>query len=265
MEIMPTFFHFKECSSTMEEAKKYILSLKGTNTVGQKSCFVFVSDHQTSGRGRFDTRKWSSPPNMSLLVTILLPPDLIGIKPALFPLYAGYILAKVLEDYAVMPKIKWPNDLLCNGKKISGILCEQLLVDEINFISCGIGLNLVQTEFAGADFLTDKNRPKFKPTSLFMETGKRVSSQEILNHILKLLLTPASINWLEDLTAYLYGINCNVEFATGLCDEARKANIIEGKYVGISSSGGILIEENSLGCKNPTVTEYSSGELVKIL
>jgi BirA family transcriptional regulator, biotin operon repressor / biotin---[acetyl-CoA-carboxylase] ligase len=89
---------------------------------------VVVADHQTAGRGRSGAR-WEAPPGTALLVSYVLPPN------RLLSLAAGVAAAEACGDEV---KLKWPNDLLIDGRKLGGILVEVTAGKAI----CGIGINL---------------------------------------------------------------------------------------------------------------------------
>ena len=114
---------------------------------------VFTADYQTAGRGRLD-HKWLSPPGTNLMMSAVLSVD--GLAPeqaATLPLVAGLAVAKAISRLMVGDqdlrrktedvKLKWPNDVLVNGKKIAGILCER----NVDNVIVGIGVNVGQTEF----------------------------------------------------------------------------------------------------------------------
>ena len=101
------------------------------------------ADVQTAGRGRLN-HKWVSAEGRNLTFSAVF--DVSGLEPgeiATFPLVAGLAVAKALERFGVKPRIKWPNDILADGKKLCGILCELYGT----CIVCGIGLNVLQTRF----------------------------------------------------------------------------------------------------------------------
>jgi BirA family biotin operon repressor/biotin-[acetyl-CoA-carboxylase] ligase len=89
---------------------------------------IVVADHQTAGRGRLE-RAWEAPPGTSLLVSFVLKPNPI------LSLSAGVAAA---EACGTRVRLKWPNDLLLDGKKLGGILVETTPAKAI----CGIGINL---------------------------------------------------------------------------------------------------------------------------
>lgn len=98
--------------------------------------------NQTAGRGRLG-RSWTNAAGQALYYTVVLRTPLA--QPSTLPLFASLAVADVLKErYGVDCQIKWPNDLLLNGKKIAGILCEGL--PEQNTLLCGIGINLAQPQ-----------------------------------------------------------------------------------------------------------------------
>ena len=88
---------------------------------------VVIADHQTAGRGRRGAR-WEDEPGASLLMSIVLRPDL---EPARLPMLSYVAAVAVAEALAavapVVPRLKWPNDVLVGGRKIAGILLETKL------------------------------------------------------------------------------------------------------------------------------------------
>ena len=111
---------------------------------------VFVADFQTAGRGRLDHR-WLAPPGVNLMFSAVL--DVAGREPAevaTLPLAVGLAVAQALASLpswqASPPRlsIKWPNDVLAEGRKLAGILCER----NGDSVIAGIGLNVNQTAFA---------------------------------------------------------------------------------------------------------------------
>ena len=107
---------------------------------------VFTADFQTAGRGRLD-HKWLSPPGANLMMSAVL--DVGGLSPeslATLPLVVGLAVAQAVARFLgpVPSCLKWPNDVLVGGKKISGILCER----HGDCVIAGIGVNVKQRKFA---------------------------------------------------------------------------------------------------------------------
>ena len=85
---------------------------------------VVVAESQTGGRGRLN-RQWISPPDTGLYFSLILRPELAPENLARVTLAAGLAVCKAVEtECGVLPAIKWPNDLLLDGKKFGGILTE---------------------------------------------------------------------------------------------------------------------------------------------
>ena len=108
---------------------------------------VFTAGYQTAGRGRLD-HKWLSRPNENLMMSAVL--DVAGLSPehsATIPLVVGLsvcdALGRILASVPARIALKWPNDVLADGRKIAGILCERVGDNVI----AGIGVNVNQREF----------------------------------------------------------------------------------------------------------------------
>ena len=104
---------------------------------------VISADIQTNGRGRFD-RSWVNMGEGNLFMSIVLKPSSV-FNPVYANLtqYMSVILCRIFEEYGLEPEIKWPNDVLIDGKKISGILCETVIQNgSLNGLILGVGVNL---------------------------------------------------------------------------------------------------------------------------
>lgn len=110
---------------------------------------VFTADEQTAGRGRLGHR-WHSAPGESLAMSAVL--DVAGMEPeqvATFPLVVGLAVhdaaGRILAGAPDVPpvRIKWPNDVLAGGRKLSGVLCER----RDDLVIAGVGVNVNQREF----------------------------------------------------------------------------------------------------------------------
>lgn len=104
---------------------------------------VISADIQTNGRGRFN-RNWVDMGEGNLFMSIVLKPSSV-FSPVYANLtqYLSVILCRIFEEYGLEPEIKWPNDVLIDGKKISGILCETVIQNgSLNGLILGVGVNL---------------------------------------------------------------------------------------------------------------------------
>lgn len=157
-------------------------TINSTNTYGKthfsdlEDKTIITAKEQTNGRGRFD-RIWVSKNCKNLYLSIILKPNNIK-NIANLTQYLSVITAKIIESYSTKPQIKWPNDILINDKKISGILCEGILKNnKIAGVVLGIGINL------NSDIETLKNIDK-PATSLNIETNKEIDDNVFLNNLL---------------------------------------------------------------------------------
>ena len=128
--------YYEELESTNTEALRLALENAPEGT-------VVIADAQSEGRGRLD-RIWESPPSLNLYLSVVLRPDIPAAASSLIPLMVGVAVADVISKYGPGPvRLKWPNDVLIDGKKICGILTEmRTKADRVHFIIVGIGVNI---------------------------------------------------------------------------------------------------------------------------
>jgi BirA family biotin operon repressor/biotin-[acetyl-CoA-carboxylase] ligase len=169
--ITPTFKYFEELESTNTYAMNNILSLNDMD--------IIVASRQTCGRGRFN-RNWVSGKNDNVYMSIVLKPcKTINDNQYIANIsqYMSVVICRVLMNYGIKPEIKWPNDILVNGKKISGILCETSIQGSfLKGIVLGIGINLNLEE----NDLKNINQPA---TSLNFLTGNQINKIVFINKL----------------------------------------------------------------------------------
>ena len=106
---------------------------------------VILADSQAAGRGRRG-RTWQDEPGASLLISILLRPQLTPAQLPTLSLTAGVALAEALASAAGLhARLKWPNDVLAGGRKLAGILLESRGLAPV--VALGIGVNITQDDF----------------------------------------------------------------------------------------------------------------------
>ena len=163
-------FYIEEVDSTNKYAKEHIQDLSDKTVV-----YTF---NQTSGRGRLD-RKWAYLGKDNIYASIVLKPseDMREVYSNLTQ-YLCVVLAQTFEEYGVIPKIKWPNDIQINSKKISGILAEGVIEQgKLKGLILGFGINLNTKKE-----LLDKIDQH--ATSLNIETGKIIDKEIFLKKLL---------------------------------------------------------------------------------
>lgn len=163
---------FKETASTNDVVEKLARD-------GAKEGVVVFAESQSRGRGRLG-RKWHSPAGQGLYFSVLLRPRLRPLEATQFTVVAATALVRAIEAItSVRPTIKWPNDLLVEGRKIAGVLTElSAELDTIKYLILGIGLDVNQTT---GDF-----PPELRgiATSLRIAGGHSVPRPELATRIL---------------------------------------------------------------------------------
>lgn len=139
-----------------------------------------VAEVQTMGRGRRG-KQWSSPVGSGAWFSLLLRPDIPPAEASVLTLLGGLAVCRALEDISGMqPVIKWPNDILLNGKKLVGILTEMdCEMSQVHFVVLGIGINVNTKAFP----------PELEEvaTSLFLESGKTFSRKLVVQKTMERL------------------------------------------------------------------------------
>ncbi len=219
-------YRFKELASTNEFAKGILKeSPEGT---------LVIADKQTNGKGRLG-KSWYSPEE-GLWFSIILKPNntLHNARYQLLSLLAGVAVCEAMSELGVRAKVKWPNDILINGKKVAGILAE--FVDGIVILGMGINLNI--KEFP----------EEIKPTatSLLLKKGRAFDRKEVLNRVLKKIKEKYELfvearspyphkKLLQEWRSYsdTFGKRISVNTPTG---------VLQGEMIDIDSDGALLLK-----------------------
>jgi BirA family biotin operon repressor/biotin-[acetyl-CoA-carboxylase] ligase len=206
---------------------------------GAEEGTVVIAESQSGGKGRLG-RRWASPPGVNLYCSIILRPPVQPVNAPQLTFLSAVAVAKVIERLTpIMPRIKWPNDILVSGKKVAGLLNEMSAeTDKINFVVLGIGVNLNMT---AEQFPDDLRNPA---TSLLLEWGKVVNRVDFARCMLEELdslyqeflrsgFSQVRHEWLE--RSRLEGEPVTV------ADGGRE---LRGRVRGIDEYGALLIEDN---------------------
>lgn len=158
-----------------------------TNTVacrladeGAAEGTVVIAEQQSGGKGRMG-RQWVSPAGVNLYCSIILRPPILPVAAPQLTFLSVIAVARAVEQLTTLSsRIKWPNDLLINGRKVAGLLNEMSAeTDKINYVVLGIGVNLNMT---AAQFPQELRHPA---TSLFLESGGTVNRTEFTRVLLQ--------------------------------------------------------------------------------
>lgn len=123
--------------------------IKDRSHEGEEQGLVISADCQTAGKGRIG-RKWESPTHDSIATSILLRPDDIKLEsiPTITVVAAMAVRDAIHTLYGLEGLIKWPNDIVINGKKICGILTEmEMAQGKVSHVVVGIGVNVHNRQF----------------------------------------------------------------------------------------------------------------------
>jgi len=161
----------QEVTSTQEIARSLASQNASEGT-------VVIAETQTAGKGRVG-RSFASPPG-GVYLSVILRPRMSPTEALRLPLIAGVAVARAVSTFTTLePKLKWPNDIIVNGKKVGGILTEMSSeVDRVDFVVIGIGLNANTP----VHFLPDEIRNI--ASSLLAEQGEPVSKVKLVINIL---------------------------------------------------------------------------------
>lgn len=195
-----------------------------------------VAESQTAGRGRRG-RVWQSPPGINLYFTLLIKPDFAPDKASMLTLVMALSVKEAVDQVCgTEAGIKWPNDIVLNGKKITGILTEMSLQGEyIQHVVIGVGINVGKQEFA-PELLE-------KATSIEAETGKAVSRALLLTRIMERFeanyeIFEQTLDLSKLSESYNAGlVNCNKEVR--VLDPAGEYS---GLAKGINNKGELLVQ-----------------------
>ena len=170
-------WHFDELDSTSNHAATHSGKIENNG-------LAIIADSQTYGRGQHG-RVWNASKGQSVLLSILLFPPAYLRRPSILTAWAAVAVCNTIQDFlGIRASIKWPNDILVDGRKICGILIEQSVGTIV-----GIGLNVLQTpsEFAGLGLPFATSMQQFTPHPLNThEIAKRLLSNldEIYHQLL---------------------------------------------------------------------------------
>jgi BirA family biotin operon repressor/biotin-[acetyl-CoA-carboxylase] ligase len=165
--------HYEETVfSTQEIAHRIALT-------SEKEGTVVIAEKQTAGRGRLG-RPWHSPKGTGIWMSLILKPKIFPQQaPQLTLLTAVSVVKGIKRATGIDAEIKWPNDILINGKKVAGILTElHADPDRIHFVIVGIGVNVNHTQTDFPDQLQSS------ATSLRMAAQKEINRAEVVKCIL---------------------------------------------------------------------------------
>ncbi|MGN0551701.1 MAG: biotin--[acetyl-CoA-carboxylase] ligase [Acutalibacteraceae bacterium] len=232
----------QQVDSTNEEIKRRAKQ-------GAPHGLVCTAEEQTIGKGRLG-RTWVSPPGEGIWVSVLLrlpvsPAEVSGIT-----LAAGLAVCKAVTNVTgLSAKIKWPNDVLIDNKKVCGILTEMAAeLDAVDYLVCGIGINANNKSFP--------DDIAHKATSIYLQLGKEINRSELLRELLYLLelytdefAADAAAEFLEEYKSLCVTLGRQVTVTRG-------GKAVQGTAADVTKSGALIVTG-----ENGERLEITSGEV----
>lgn len=222
----------------------YFDTIDSTNTKAQElaekgypSGTLVVADQQVSGKGRRG-RGWVSPSGTGIFMTLMIKPDIKPNNASMLTLVAALAVAKALKDVTGEDaKIKWPNDIVINGKKICGILTEMSAqFDYINHIVIGIGINVHNESFPeeigsmASSLMIEAGGKKFRRAEIIAQT--MLHFEEYYEIFLQTENLSALVGEYDELLV-------NMNKAVKVLDPKEP---FEGKAMGITKHGELIVD-----------------------
>lgn len=225
-----TLYYYDETGSTNTDVKRLAEE-------GAPHGTLVVADLQTAGRGR-KGRNWESPAGTTISMSLLLRPEFAPDHASGLTLVMALAVAKALAEVCETEfKIKWPNDIVLNNKKVCGILTEMSAeLDYIHYVVIGIGINVNLMQFP--DDIKDM------ATSVLKETGQIVSRSEIVERVLYYFE-----KYYETYLKTLDLSGLSEEYNAILVNRDRMVRVLDpkGQYQGtargITSDGELIVEK----------------------
>lgn len=225
------------CTSTNDIAFNAALN-------GEVEGTSYLAHTQTEGRGR-NQNKWTSSKGNLFLSTIIKPKSDKSLWHQL-SVIVGFSIVQVLVDLGVnsnLIDLKWPNDVLVDKKKISGVLLES----SDNFVVVGIGLNIIKNPILKTKWATTKLNDHLKGSINIKNIGLKILNKVFYNYYSWEKF--GFVFFKEDINKKMFNINKNI-----IINVNSKSNLLNGVFLGIGDSGGIKVKTNS------KITEYLSVE-----
>ncbi|HEX3011626.1 MAG TPA: biotin--[acetyl-CoA-carboxylase] ligase [Syntrophomonadaceae bacterium] len=238
------YFYYQEIDSTNKAARRLASD-------GYPEGTVVVAEKQLEGRGRRG-RSWYSPVRQGIYLSIILRPALPLKEISRISLLTAVALAETLETELNLPaRIKWPNDILVNNRKIAGILSEAVTdMDGIEYIVVGMGINVNNP---AEDFPDDF---RIIPTSVFKENLHTVSRINIL----QILLERMEYHYFKLLQGdFTFTLDKGRRLSLVIGQQVRLDTMngfVEGLAIDIDESGFLLVKDDKGG-----VQTIMSGEI----
>jgi BirA family biotin operon repressor/biotin-[acetyl-CoA-carboxylase] ligase len=231
--------YFPEIGSTMDAARELAKKGAGEGT-------IVIAEAQTRGRGRL-SREWLSPKGGIYFTFVLRPRISPAYAPRINLMASVAVAATIRKLLGLKAELKWPNDVLIEGRKVCGILAEMdAEMDVVNFVNVGIGIN------------ANTSIPQFEKTvtSLKDALGREISRKEFLNVLLMEIERQQPLlmktDLLEEWKKLSVTLNKDVRIVA-------PGEVIVGRAIDIDTTGALIIKE-----RNGSVKKAMAGDCIHL-
>lgn len=229
--------YYQRINSTNLEAWDLI------NNNNPKHGTIVITDNQFNGKGR-NGNSWFMGPSKGLAMSVIILEELSMSDAELIPIATGVAAAKALENRGATPQLKWPNDILINGKKCGGILCESKVSNKmVQSMVIGIGININENKNDFPKNLINSS------TSLSIETGHS-NQRELVCAIVT--------TFLEQL---MNDLNSSIKLWENYCSHLNNKvtfqynkSVETGIFKGINNKGHAVIDIDNNSQTFPSIT-----------
>jgi BirA family biotin operon repressor/biotin-[acetyl-CoA-carboxylase] ligase len=202
---------------------------------------VVLAESQTAGRGR-GAKTWFSPPGLNLHASILLKPGIGAAAAPVFTFIAPLALADAIRELGGLVAVKWPNDVLVDGRKVAGVRAELILRgDAVDHLILGVGVNLNVTHHALRAALGEAGP---HATSLLAVLGRPVDRNAFIATFLT-YLEEWLLTYQAQGPAALLAAWRDLDIVTGRRVEIRGdgTTVLEGRAVAVDDAGHLRVED----------------------
>lgn len=234
-------YYFDKVASTMDVAMQWVVK-------GAPEGTIVLAETQVKGRGRLG-REWFSPKYKGIYLSLILTPKVAPSQASIFTLLAAVSICEAIKDQAGLDaRIKWPNDIFINNRKLGGILTElDAEMDEIKFLVIGMGLNINNSPdelVSGSTSIKAEKKENADRISILQAILSRLES----NYLLFQDEGPGSITkkWRE----------FNITLGRRVKIVYHKQHL-EGEAVDIDFDGGLLLRDD-----RGLVKKFTSGDVI---
>jgi len=232
-------YYFPEIGSTMDAARELAKEGAGEGT-------IVIAEAQTRGRGRL-SREWLSPEGGIYFTLVLRPRISPAYAPRINLMASIAVAATIRKLFGLKAELKWPNDVLIEGRKVCGILAEiDAEMDVVNFVNVGIGIN------------ANTSIPQFEKTvtSLKDALGRKISRKEFLSALLMEMERQQPLLMKSDLLEEWKKLSVTLNKDVRI---VAPGEVIVGRAIDIDTTGALIVKE-----KNGSLKKAMAGDCIHL-